>query len=102
MPLSGRAKIAIRKPVAGEASRCRRDHDTARWRLGLQPRRQVGGLTDHGVGLAAADLANHDQPRGDADPRAQRLRCAAQRAHFPGYLETGADRPFGIVLVSVG
>jgi hypothetical protein len=57
----------IAEPGAGQAACCRRDDDTARRRLGLQPRRQIGGLADHGVGFAAADLADHDQPRGDAD-----------------------------------
>ena len=67
MPLSGRAEIVIAEPVARQAPGSGRDHDSSRRRLGLQPRCQVGRLADHPVCLAAAYLADHDQPGGDAD-----------------------------------
>src|SRR5215471_5900203 len=66
-----RSKIAIVEPVAGEAPGRRGDDDAAGRCFGLQPRRQIGSLADHGVGFAAADFADHDQAGGDADAGAE-------------------------------
>ena len=70
---------------------------------GLQPRRQVGGLADHGIGLCGAtDLAHYRETGCDADAGAQGCTSALQRGHCLGYFQTGTHRPFGIVFMSVG
>ncbi len=50
------------------------DHHLARLGHALQPGRQVGRLADHGLLLRrslADQLADHDEPGGDADPAGQ-------------------------------
>ena len=79
------------------------DDDSAWLGKGLEPRREVGRLADHGLLLrrALADqLANHDQPGRDADPRRERRgRAALEPADRLDQSEPSSHRPLGVVLV---
>ena len=72
-------------------------------RLGkrLQPGGEVRRLADDRVllrGTLADQIADHDQPGGDADPHAQSL-SRRQSADRLDEREAGAHRPLGVVLV---
>jgi hypothetical protein len=73
---------------------------------GLEPGGQVRGLADHLVACRrglGAEGADHDQPRGDADPDPQRGTAArAQPADCLGQREPGAYGALGRVLLRPG
>ena len=75
-------------------------------RQGLQPRGEVRGLADDGLLLGrtlADEVADDDQPGGDADPRRQRrARGRLQPADRLGDRQPSPDRPLGLVLVRPG
>src|ERR687886_301144 len=57
-----RAEILVVEETAGEPARARVDHDAVRLGEGLQPRREVRGLSDHGLLLRGArpdQVAHH-------------------------------------------
>ena len=98
-------QVAQLEALAEEPSGAVRDHDAAGCRCCLQPRRVIGRFADHQFlagGTLADQLADHDEPGGDADPRGQRLVIGStQLAHGPGDREPRPHRQLGIVLARV-
>jgi hypothetical protein len=64
---------------------------------------RLGGLADHRLLLrrALADqIADHDQPGGDADADGERLLSPGLQArHRRGYFQPRPHRPLGVVLM---
>ena len=101
-----RPEIVEFEPAADQPPRGGPDHDRIGSRQGLQPGREVGRVADDRLllGRALADqVADHDQPGGNSDPRRQGF--ALGRAQPSDGLEggqAGEDRPLGVVLVRPG
>src|ERR1700730_15758415 len=69
----------------------------------LEPGSQVRGLVDNSALLCctrANQIADHDQPAGDAEPHVQPLQ-RRETADRVDNGEPGADRPLGIVLIAL-
>ena len=80
------------------------DHDAARLGQRLQPGREVRRLADHRLLLRrtlADQIADHDEPGGDADPGRKRLAAGVvePRHGRRTQREPGPHRPLGVVLV---
>jgi len=80
--------------------------DDERARLGhrLQAGGDVRGLADNPTllrGARADQVADHDQPAGDAEPNIQRLRCGELSDRID-HREPGADCPLSVVLMRFG
>ncbi len=98
-----RAEIGqLEQPAYQTAGRLA-DHHAARCRQRLQAGREVGCVADYCpfARRALADqLADHHEPRGDADPRRQRLAARiAEMSDCRRDREPGPHRPLGLVLV---
>ena len=82
-------------------ARCLANDQCVRAGQRLQPGGKVGGLTDDPALLRRAfadQVADHGEPRGDAEPHAQIL-APRQLANRRDYRQAGPHRPLGIVLM---
>ena len=97
------AQVHVLEETAGQPPRARRDHHRARFGQRLQPRREVGRLSDHRLflrGTLADQIADHHQPGSDADPHLQpHRRDGVEPGHLLHQLQCRAHRALGIVLV---
>ena len=98
-----RAAVGVFECAARKIARGLRDHDAARFGESLQPGGEVERVADCRLlaRRALADqIADHDQPGGDADARRQRpRRRGLQLADRRRDVEPGAHRPLGILLM---
>ena len=81
--------------------RCLIDGDAARRRLGLQACRKIRRLADHRLLLRGArsdQVADDDEPRGDADAALQR-RLGGERSHRGDEFERRPYRALGVIFV---
>src|SRR5262249_52525320 len=96
-------KVAQPEQVADEAAGGAGEDDLPGLRKSLQSRREVGGLADHRRLLrrALADqIADDDKPGGNADVDGELLRSTSLQArHRRYYIQPGAHRPLGVVLM---
>ena len=78
------------------------DEDGVGRRKRLKPCGEIGGFADDGAllrGASTDDLADHDETRGDADPRLKaRPVWALDATHFCNNGESGTNGTFGRVL----
>ena len=79
------------------------DYDAAWFRQGLQACRKVGRLTHDTalVGFAGTDkIAHNDEACGNADAHTQTpARCSRHRPRGRHNLQTGTNRPLGVILM---
>ncbi len=89
------------EPIAEQPARGGGDHHRAGLGQSLQSCGQVRRLADHRLllrGALANQIADHDEPGGDADAHLQRV-GGGNAAHRLDHREAGAHRPLGIVFV---
>jgi len=95
------AEGAQPEQIAEPPARGRGDHHRAGLGQSLQARGQVRRLADHRLllrGAFANQVADHDEPGGDADPNLQRV-GGGDAAHRLDHREAGPHRALGIVFV---
>ena len=103
-PALDRAEVTVLEQIANDLARFRPDHDSIGISECLQPRRQVWRVADDAalLRLAGADqVADDDQPSGNADASLQRDR-SLQRADRRDQLQPRSHGSLGVVLVGLG
>jgi hypothetical protein len=100
------SEIAQAKAVAEQPSRRRRQNHAAGLRKALQPHGEIRGVADHRLLLSRPftyEIADHDEPCSDADPRGEFCaRGRLQAGHRLGDFEPCMHRPRRIVFMRMG